>query len=99
MRKAALHRHVCNRLSRKGPEQEALGEEDTSLAQVRRGRTAPMTAERPVDRTYAVPGNSCKDRQRLRRLLLDGARSAPGAPADTAYFDQLRKRVCNGYGA
>ena len=33
------------------------------------------------------------DRLRLRGLLLEGAASAPAAPADTAYFDVLRKRV------
>lgn len=34
-----------------------------------------------------------QDRQRLRRLLLDGAESAPGAPADEAYFEGLRARA------
>lgn len=34
-----------------------------------------------------------QDRQQLRALLLDGGGSAPGAPADTAYFDALRERV------
>ena len=34
-----------------------------------------------------------QDRQRLRGLLLEGAASAPGAPADKAFFDSLRKRV------
>lgn len=34
-----------------------------------------------------------QDRQRLRRLLLDGAESAPGAPADDAYFEGLRARA------
>lgn len=33
-----------------------------------------------------------RDRQRLRRLLLDGAESPPGGPADGAYFEQLRAR-------
>jgi len=33
------------------------------------------------------------DRLRLRGLLLEGAASAPGAPADAAYFGGLRKRV------
>ena len=33
------------------------------------------------------------DRQRLRSLLLDGAASAPGGPANAAHFDALRKRV------
>lgn len=32
-----------------------------------------------------------QDRQRLRRLLLDGAASAPTAPADSGYFDGLRE--------
>jgi antitoxin ParD1/3/4 len=32
------------------------------------------------------------DRQHLRGLLLEGAASAPAAPADTAYFGALRKR-------
>jgi antitoxin ParD1/3/4 len=37
----------------------------------------------------------CKDqdRQHLRGLLLAGALSAPGAPADAAYFAGLRDRV------
>lgn len=34
-----------------------------------------------------------QDRQRLRRLLLDGAESASGEPADATYFEALRKRV------
>lgn len=34
-----------------------------------------------------------QDRQRLRGLLLAGAASAPGSPADAAYFERLRDRV------
>jgi antitoxin ParD1/3/4 len=34
-----------------------------------------------------------QDRQHLRRLLLEGAESAPGAAVDQAYFDGLRQRV------
>jgi antitoxin ParD1/3/4 len=34
-----------------------------------------------------------RDRQQLRTLLLDGARSAPAAPADARYFDALRDRI------
>ncbi len=34
-----------------------------------------------------------QDVQRLRRLLLDGAESPPGAVADADYFDSLRKRI------
>ena len=34
-----------------------------------------------------------QDRQRLRRLLLEGASSAPGAPVDDGYFAALRKRA------
>lgn len=34
-----------------------------------------------------------QDRIRLRGLLLEGAASAPAAPADSAYFDALRDRV------
>ncbi len=34
-----------------------------------------------------------QDRTRLRGLLLDGAASAPGSPADDGYFDGLRNRV------
>ncbi|MGJ7581880.1 ribbon-helix-helix domain-containing protein [Variovorax sp. RHLX14] len=34
-----------------------------------------------------------QDIQKLRRLMLDGAESAPGAVADADYFDSLRKRV------
>lgn len=34
-----------------------------------------------------------RDRQQLRGLLLEGARSAPAGPADTGYFDALRDRI------
>lgn len=34
-----------------------------------------------------------QDRQRLRRLLLDGAASPPGVPADEDYFKGLRARA------
>ena len=34
-----------------------------------------------------------QDRQQLRSLLLEGASSTPGAPADAAYFEGLRRRV------
>jgi antitoxin ParD1/3/4 len=34
-----------------------------------------------------------QDRQRLRALLLAGAASAPGSPANAAYFEGLRDRV------
>lgn len=34
-----------------------------------------------------------QDRLQLRGLLLDGAASAPTAPADAAYFDALRLRI------
>jgi antitoxin ParD1/3/4 len=34
-----------------------------------------------------------QDRQRLRGSLLEGASSAPGSPADDAYFAALRKRA------
>jgi antitoxin ParD1/3/4 len=34
-----------------------------------------------------------QDRQSLRALLLEGAASAPSAPADGAYFDALRRRA------
>jgi antitoxin ParD1/3/4 len=34
-----------------------------------------------------------QDRQRLRKLLLDGATSPPTAPADKAYFEALRERI------
>ncbi len=34
-----------------------------------------------------------RERLRLRGLLLDGAESAPSAPADSAYFGALRTRV------
>jgi antitoxin ParD1/3/4 len=34
-----------------------------------------------------------QDRTRLRGLLLKGAASASGAPANGAYFDALRERV------
>jgi len=34
-----------------------------------------------------------QDRQHLRRLLLDGAGSAPGPMADDSYFASLRQRL------
>lgn len=34
-----------------------------------------------------------QDRTRLRSLLLQGVESAPGKPANSAYFDNLRDRV------
>ncbi len=34
-----------------------------------------------------------QDRQQLRGLLLEGAPSAPTAPADADYFESLRDRV------
>jgi len=34
-----------------------------------------------------------QDRERLRDLLLEGAASPPGGPADEAYFERLRQRV------
>ena len=34
-----------------------------------------------------------KDRQQLRRALLDGAVSAPGPIADSSYFETLRGRI------
>ena len=34
-----------------------------------------------------------QDRQKLRALLLEGANSEPGPPADEAYFDGLRARI------
>lgn len=34
-----------------------------------------------------------RDRQQLRRALLDGATSAPGPNADATYFSSLRDRI------
>ena len=34
-----------------------------------------------------------QDRERLRKLLLDGAASKATAPVDDSYFDGLRNRV------
>ena len=34
-----------------------------------------------------------QDRTRLRSLLLQGVESAPGKPANSAYFDNLRHRA------
>lgn len=34
-----------------------------------------------------------KDRQQLRRVLLDGAASSPGPVADSAYFMSVRDRI------
>ncbi|QTC89681.1 type II toxin-antitoxin system ParD family antitoxin [Brevundimonas goettingensis] len=40
-----------------------------------------------------------QDRQALKKLLLDGAASEATAPADTAYFADLRARVGSRSGA
>ncbi len=37
-----------------------------------------------------------KDRDRLRRLLLEGAESPPSVTADANFFDQLRERAREG---
>lgn len=37
-----------------------------------------------------------RDRHAVRRLLLDGADSEPGDPADDRYFDGLRQRMKGG---
>lgn len=34
-----------------------------------------------------------KDRQQLRRVLLDGAASSPGPLADAPYFKSVRERI------
>ena len=34
-----------------------------------------------------------RDRQSLRALVMEGARSDPSSPADAAYFDNLRSRI------
>ena len=34
-----------------------------------------------------------QDRQHLRGILLAGAQSAPTAPVDATFFDNLRKRI------
>ncbi|ODU01723.1 MAG: addiction module antitoxin [Thiobacillus sp. SCN 63-1177] len=34
-----------------------------------------------------------QDRQHLRGLLLEGASSAPASPANSAYFERLRRSV------
>jgi antitoxin ParD1/3/4 len=36
-----------------------------------------------------------QERMQLRGLLLEGGRSAPTAPADASYFEQLRSRIRN----
>jgi antitoxin ParD1/3/4 len=36
-----------------------------------------------------------QERLQLRSLLLEGASSAPSAPANEAYFEGLRTRVCS----
>ncbi len=36
-----------------------------------------------------------QDRSHMRALMLDGLRSAPAGPVDTAYFDALRRHVAS----
>ena len=61
----------------------------------------PESIEAFVDEQVACRGGTgseyicdliCKDRERLRASLLEGAASAPAGPADTAYFDVLGAR-------
>jgi antitoxin ParD1/3/4 len=56
--------------------------------------------EQVADRGYGTSSEYVRelirmdqDRQRLRGLLLDGAASPPTAPADSDYFDNLRRRA------
>ena len=44
-------------------------------------------------RSFAEEQVADRDRQRLRRLLLDGAQSRPALTAVDAYFDGLRERA------
>ncbi len=37
-----------------------------------------------------------RERQHLRRLILDGAKSGPGVVADSEYFTALRERISSG---
>ena len=60
-------------------------------------QAARFASERwPTSGRYARPTSSeyaDQDRQTLRRLLLDGAATAPTEPVDEGYFDGLRDRV------
>jgi antitoxin ParD1/3/4 len=56
--------------------------------------------EQVADRGYGTASEYIRElirsdleRQRLRGLLLEGAESAPAAPANKAYFGELRKRI------
>ncbi|MGH3680946.1 MAG: ribbon-helix-helix domain-containing protein [Natronosporangium sp.] len=56
--------------------------------------------ERVVEQGYGTSSEYVRDlirrdqdRRHLRRLLLDGAESAPSVPADAEYFDALRDRI------
>jgi antitoxin ParD1/3/4 len=56
--------------------------------------------EQVAERGYGTSSEYVRDliradqgRQRLRKLLLDGAASPPTAAADDAYFSGLRERV------
>jgi hypothetical protein len=40
-----------------------------------------------------APSREGQDRQALRDLLQAGAKSGPGTPADTHYFNALREQV------
>jgi antitoxin ParD1/3/4 len=56
--------------------------------------------EQVTDRGYGTSSEYIRDlirrdqdRQRMRQLLLSGASTPPSAPADSAFFDGLRRRV------
>lgn len=55
--------------------------------------TPQMANWLPPDEREAVCTEFSDHMSRLRALLLDGASSAPTAPVDGAYFDDLRARV------
>ena len=61
------------------------------LNRARESKLAVLITSRipPGEQEFQVPDL----RSRLRALLLQGAESAPGQPADRAYFDTLRDRV------
>jgi len=56
-------------------------------------RKAELRVRRFYDRGSSTQTLAEQERQKLRKLLMAGAASAPAAAADASYFDGLRNRM------